>query len=177
MNSLAAAHSMMVPLQCEYFALEGLSVITRMIEQVRSSGANPALELEGIVMTMYDMRTNLSQQVVQDVSTHFGDKVYETLIPRSIRLSEAPSFGQPITDYDARCTGAVAYRQLAREFIQRSQSAANAASSNSQENTSDTEDSAPPHHEEGSPSAEHPPEADSAPGQEPGQTDDRPHAS
>jgi chromosome partitioning protein len=123
MNSLAAAHSMLVPLQCEYFALEGLSVITRMIDQVRASGANPNLVLEGIVMTMYDMRTNLSQQVVQDVATHFGDKVYETLIPRSVRLSEAPSFGQPITEYDARCTGAVAYRQLAREFVRRIQAA------------------------------------------------------
>ena len=121
MNALAAAHSMLVPLQCEYFALEGLSVITRMIDQVRSGGANPNLYLEGIVMTMYDMRTNLSQQVVQDVSTHFGDKVYETLIPRSVRLSEAPSFGQPIIEYDARCTGSVAYRQLAKEFLQRSQ--------------------------------------------------------
>jgi hypothetical protein len=108
-----------MPIQCEYYALEGLSVMTRLVQQLRESEANPALEIEGIVMTMYDMRTNLSQQVVQEVSTHFGNLVYETLIPRSVRLSECPSFGQPIVAYDARCTGAVAYRQLTREFLRR----------------------------------------------------------
>jgi chromosome partitioning protein len=119
MNALTAAQSVLIPLQCEYYALEGLSVITRLIRQMRDSGANPALQVEGIVMTMYDMRTNLSQQVVQEVVSHFGDKVYETLIPRSIRLSEAPSFGRPIILYDKHCAGSAAYRQLAREFLNR----------------------------------------------------------
>jgi chromosome partitioning protein len=119
MNALTAAQSLVIPLQCEYFALEGLSVIIRLVQQLRDSGANPELELEGIVMTMYDMRTNLSQQVVQDVVTHFADKVYETLIPRSVRLSEAPSFGKPVIHYDRHSLGAAAYRQLAREFLRR----------------------------------------------------------
>ena len=88
---------------------------------LKESGANPSLEIEGIVMTMYDMRTNLSQQVVQEVINHYGAKVYETLIPRNIRLSEAPSFGRPIMKYDPYCTGAVAYKRLAREFIDRHQ--------------------------------------------------------
>lgn len=119
MNSLATASSVLIPMQCEYYALEGLSVMVRLIEQIRQSRANPELELGGIVMTMYDTRTNLSQQVVQEVATHFGDKVYETLIPRTVRLSEAPSYGKPIMEYDPHCTGSAAYRQLAREVIQR----------------------------------------------------------
>ena len=119
MNALTAAESIIIPLQCEYFALEGLSVITRLADRLRDSGANPDLRVEGIVMTMYDMRTNLSQQVVQEVVSHFGNLVYETLIPRSVRLSEAPSFGKPITLYYRNCTGAAAYRQLAKEFIER----------------------------------------------------------
>jgi len=123
MNALTAADSLLLPMQCEYYALEGLSVMTRLVDQLRGGGANPRLEIEGIVMTMYDMRTNLSLQVVQEVTTHFGDILFETLIPRSVRLGEAPSFGQPITQYDPRCTGAVAYRQLAREFLARRKSA------------------------------------------------------
>lgn len=119
MNALVAAHAVVLPIQCEYYALEGLSVITDLVKKLNESGANPHLEIEGIVMTMYDLRTNLAQQVVQEVAVHFGDKVYETLIPRSVRLSEAPSFGKPIIAYDARCTGAVAYRQLAKEFLKR----------------------------------------------------------
>ncbi len=119
MNALTAAESVVIPLQCEYYALEGLSVITQLVQKLRDSGANPDLYVEGIVMTMYDMRTNLSQQVVQEVVNHFGDKVYETLIPRSVRLSEAPSFGKPIIAYDRNCTAAAAYRQLAREFLDR----------------------------------------------------------
>ena len=119
MNALTAAESIIIPLQCEYFALEGLSVITRLAERLRDSGANPGLRVEGIAMTMYDMRTNLSQQVVQEVVSHFGNLVYETLIPRSVRLSEAPSFGKPIILYDRNCTGSAAYRQLAREFLDR----------------------------------------------------------
>ena len=108
-----------IPLQAEYYALEGLSVMTRLIQQLSQNGVNPGLHLEGIVMTMYDGRTNLSQQVVQEVIRHFGDKVYETLIPRNVRLSEAPSFGKPIITYNPLCTGAAAYRQLAREFLAR----------------------------------------------------------
>jgi chromosome partitioning protein len=119
MNALIAAQSILIPLQCEYYALEGLSVITRLVQQLHDSGENPALQVEGIVMTMYDMRTNLSQQVVQEVVSHFGGKVYETLIPRSIRLSEAPSFGKPIILYDKHCAGSAAYRQFALEFLHR----------------------------------------------------------
>ncbi len=119
MNVLAAAHSVIIPLQAEYYALEGLSVMTRLIQQLNDNAVNPGLHLEGIVMTMYDGRTNLSQQVVQEVVRHFGEKVYETLIPRNVRLSEAPSFGKPIILYNPLCTGAVAYRQLAKEFLTR----------------------------------------------------------
>jgi chromosome partitioning protein len=119
MNVMTAADGILIPMQCEYYALEGLSVMLRLVERLRESGANPDLEIEGIVMTMYDMRTNLSQQVVQEVATHFGDKVYETLIPRSIRLGEAPSHGLPIIEYDARSVAAAAYRSLAKEFLKR----------------------------------------------------------
>ncbi|HBA83138.1 MAG TPA: sporulation initiation inhibitor Soj [Verrucomicrobia bacterium] len=119
MNALASADSVLIPIQCEYYALEGLSMMLRLIEQLRTSGTNPSLTLEGIVMTMYDNRTNLSKQVVQEVITHFGDKIYETLIPRNVRLGEAPSFGQSIITYQSLSTGAVAYRQLAREFMTR----------------------------------------------------------
>ncbi len=119
MNALTAAHSVLIPIQCEYYALEGLTIMTEIIRKLHQSGANPELDIEGIVMTMYDMRTNLSQAVVQEVSQHFGDKIYETLIPRTVRLSEAPSFGKPIIAYDSRSTGAVAYLQLAKEVIAR----------------------------------------------------------
>ncbi len=119
MNVLTTADSLILPIQCEYYALEGLTVMFQVIDQLRKSGTNPALEVEGIVMTMFDMRTNLSQQVVQEVITHFGDKVYETLIPRNVRLAEAPSFGKPIILHNQFCTGAVAYRHLAREFLER----------------------------------------------------------
>ena len=93
--------------------------MTRLIEQLKEGGTNPDLYIEGILMTMYDMRTNLSQQVVQEVIQHYGDKVYETLIPRNIRLGEAPSFGKPIITYNSYSTGAAAYRQFAKEFIER----------------------------------------------------------
>jgi len=119
MNALTAAHSLIIPLQSEYYALEGLSVIIRLVDQLRNSGANPALEVEGIVMTMFDNRTALSRQVWQQVREHFEDKIYDTLIPRSVRLSEAPSHGRPIITYDGISAGATAYRQLAREFISR----------------------------------------------------------
>jgi chromosome partitioning protein len=118
-NALAAADELLTPIQCEYFALEGLVKIVRLIEQVRDSGANKRLELSGIVMTMFDGRTNLSQQVVADVREHFGERVYQTVIPRSVRLSEAPSFGKSILEYAPSGAAAQAYRALAREFIER----------------------------------------------------------
>lgn len=117
MNSLAAAHSIIVPMQCEYYALEGLSVIVNLIHQLRDSGTNPGLGLEGIIMTMVDRRTNLSSQVVQEVRNHFSEFVYSATIPRNVRLSEAPSHGLPAIMYDSSCTGAKAYRDLAKEFL------------------------------------------------------------
>ena len=118
-NALAAADELLTPIQCEYFALEGLVKIVRLIEQVLDSGANERLQLGGIVMTMFDSRTNLSQQVVADVRKHFGERVYETVIPRSVRLSEAPSFGKSILEYASSGAAAQAYRALAREFTKR----------------------------------------------------------
>jgi chromosome partitioning protein len=118
-NALAAADELLTPIQCEYFALEGLVKIVRLIEQVLESGANQRLELGGIVMTMFDSRTNLSQQVVADVRKHFGERVYETVIPRSVRLSEAPSFGKSILEYAPSGPAAQAYRALAKEFLKR----------------------------------------------------------
>jgi len=117
-NALAAADELLVPIQCEYFALEGLSKIVRVIQHIQDCGANPALALGGIVMTMF-ARTNLAQQVIDEVRKHFADSVYETIIPRSIRLGEAPSFGKPIIDYDPAGAGSVAYRALAEEFLGR----------------------------------------------------------
>jgi chromosome partitioning protein len=117
MNALASVDRVLVPLQCEYFALEGLAVIMRVIQQIKDSGVNPALELEGIVMTMFDGRTNLSQQVVNDVRGHFAEKVFKTIIPRTVRLGEAPSFGKPITVYDPHSHAAAAYRALTDELL------------------------------------------------------------
>jgi len=119
MNVMAAADEIIIPIQCEYYALEGLSVMQHLIGRLRDSGANPSLKIEGIVMTMYDLRTNLSQQVVQEVMKHYANKVYETMIPRNVRLGEAPSYGLPIIKYDPYCTGAAAYRHFAKEFISR----------------------------------------------------------
>jgi chromosome partitioning protein len=118
MNALYSANSIVIPIQAEYLALEGLSVIVSVIEQVRNAG-NAGLSIEGIVLTMYDVRTNLAQQVAAEVQKHFGDRLYKTFIPRNIRLSEAPSHGQPITEYDSGSKGANAYRLLAREFLNR----------------------------------------------------------
>jgi chromosome partitioning protein len=117
LNALAAADTVLVPIQCEYYALEGLSVILRVIDKLRDCGAAPNLALEGILMTMFDARTNLSQQVVEDVRKHFGEKVYQTIIPRTVRLSEAPGFGKPIIVYDRHCAAATAYRNLAAEIL------------------------------------------------------------
>src|SRR5215471_2705665 len=118
-NALAAADEILTPIQCEYFALEGLVKIVRVVEQVRDSGANGQVEIGGIVMTMFDSRTNLSEQVVNEVRQHFSERVYRTVIPRTVRLSEAPSFGKAILEYDSSGAGATAYRSLAREFIKR----------------------------------------------------------
>lgn len=121
MNAMAAAHSILVPLQCEFFALEGLSQLLDTVEQVRES-LNPDLDIQGIVLTMYDARNNLAQQVVEDVRAHLGEKVYRTLIPRNVRVSEAPSYGKPAILYDLKCAGSQAYLQLASEVIQRERS-------------------------------------------------------
>ncbi|MBS4018162.1 MAG: ParA family protein [Dechloromonas sp.] len=117
-NAMAAADSVLVPLQCEFFALEGLSQLLETIEGVRAS-INPALEIQGIVLTMYDGRNNLANQVVDDVRQHMGEKVYQTIIPRNVRVSEAPSYGKPAILYDLKCTGSQAYLQLASEVIRR----------------------------------------------------------
>ncbi len=118
LNSMAAADSVLVPLQCEFFALEGLSQLLETVEQVRGS-INPALEIQGIVLTMYDGRNNLANQVVADVREHMGEKVYDTIIPRNVRISEAPSYGKPAILYDLKCTGSQAYLSLASEVIRR----------------------------------------------------------
>jgi len=118
LNSMAAADSVLVPLQCEFFALDGLSQLLETVEEVRRT-INPDLTIQGIVLTMYDGRNNLANQVVQDVRTHMGDKVYETVIPRNVRVSEAPSYGKPAILYDLKCTGSQAYLQLASEVIRR----------------------------------------------------------
>jgi chromosome partitioning protein len=119
MNALAAADAVLIPMQCEYFALEGLSVMVNVVERLRQSGANPALRLQGILMTMYDSRTNLAAEVIRDVTAHFGDLVYKVVIPRNVRLSESPSYGRPITLHDPQSAGAEAYRLVAREFAER----------------------------------------------------------
>jgi len=115
---LVAASSVLIPLQCEFFALEGLSQLMRTVDLVRSS-LNRKLEIQGVVLTMFDRRNNLSGQVAQDVRAHFGDKVYRTVIPRNVRVSEAPSHGKPALIYDHRCAGSQAYIRLASEIIQR----------------------------------------------------------
>ena len=120
-NALAAADELLTPIQCEFFALEGLVRIGGIVEQIKATGVNDGLELRGIVMTMFDSRTNLSAQVVADVREHFSEQVYETVIPRTVRLSEAPSFGKSILEYDSNGNGARAYRALAQEFVRRHQ--------------------------------------------------------
>jgi chromosome partitioning protein len=117
-NAMAASDAVLVPLQCEFFALEGLTQLMRTVEMVRG-GLNPRLEIQGVVLTMYDRRNALSEQVAKDVRAHFGDKVYETVIPRNVRVSEAPSFGKPVLIYDLKCAGSQAYVQLARELVVR----------------------------------------------------------
>jgi chromosome partitioning protein len=117
-NAMAAAHAILVPLQCEFFALEGLSQLLKTVEQVKST-LNPDLTIHGIVLTMFDARNNLSNQVVADVREFMGSKVYDTIIPRNVRVSEAPSYGKPVLVYDLKCVGSEAYLRLATEIIQR----------------------------------------------------------
>ncbi|WP_085881837.1 ParA family protein [Oceanibacterium hippocampi] len=118
LNAMVAADAVLVPLQCEFFALEGLSLLIRTLERVRHS-LNPGLEIQGVVLTMFDRRNNLSDQVAQDVRAYLGSKVYETIIPRNVRISEAPSHGKPALVYDYKCAGSQAYIRLAREMIRR----------------------------------------------------------
>jgi chromosome partitioning protein len=118
LNALVAADGVLVPLQCEFLALEGLSNLIQTIEKIKRS-YNPALTLEGIVLTMFDKRNSLSQEVARDVREHFGDKVYNTMIPRNVRVSEAPSHGLPVVLYDHRSAGATAYMALAAEMLKR----------------------------------------------------------
>ena len=117
-NAMTAADAVLVPLQCEFFALEGLTQLMRTVDLVRGS-LNPQLEIQGVVLTMYDRRNSLSEQVAADVRAHFGDKVYDAVIPRNVRVSEAPSFGKPVLIYDLKCAGSQAYLKLAREVVRR----------------------------------------------------------
>jgi len=119
MNAFAAADGLLVPLQCEYYALEGITMLNRIIGQLRDGGVNPQLELIGVVMTMFDARTKLSNQVVSEVREHFGERVFDAMVPRTTKLAEAPSFGQPIIYYDKYSSGAAAYEVLAQEFVAR----------------------------------------------------------
>lgn len=119
-NAMVAADTLLVPMQCEYFALEGVSQLLNTVERVQDS-LNPGLDIEGIALTMYDDRMNLARQVAEEVRNHFGDKVYKTVIPRNVRLGEAPSFGKPIILYDIRSRGSEAYINLAKEFIRRAE--------------------------------------------------------
>ena len=119
-NALTAADGVLVPMQCEYYALEGVSQLVQTVEQVKDS-LNPELEIDGIVLTMYDDRINLARQVSEEIHNYFGDKVYTTVIPRNVRLGEAPSFGKPVILYDIRSRGSDAYLQLSQELIRRSE--------------------------------------------------------
>jgi chromosome partitioning protein len=125
LNALVAADAVLVPLQCEFYALEGLSHLVRTIDRVKRS-LNPSLEIQGVVLTMFDRRNNLCDLVANDVRGHFGNKVYETVIPRNVKVSEAPSHGKPVLLYDMRCAGSQAYIHLAGEVLRREQAMATA---------------------------------------------------
>ncbi len=120
LNALTAADSVLIPIQCEYYALEGVGQLVNTIKLMRRK-LNPELKVEGILLTMYDARTNLCAQVVQEVRNHFRDEAFSTMIPRNVRLSEAPSYGLPIHLYDSRCSGAKAYQELAKELMERNE--------------------------------------------------------
>lgn len=141
LNALVAADSVLVPMQAEYFALEGVSELLDTIERLRLS-FNPELHIEGVVLTMYDDRTNLAQQVTQELKRHFGDKLLETIIPRNIRLAEAPSYGKPALLYDVRSRGAESYIKLAKEIMHRKMNPATvpALENNLEQNPQDPED-------------------------------------
>lgn len=119
LNAFVAADGLLVPLQCEYYAMEGISMVSRIMAQLRENGVNPRLELTGVLMTMYDGRTKLAQQVVSEVREHFGERVFETVIPRTTKLAEAPSFGKPILHYDPYSPATAAYELLAQEVCRR----------------------------------------------------------
>jgi len=119
LNAFVASQGLLIPLQCEYYALEGISMLHRMLGQLKEANVNPELEIFGVVMTMFDGRTKLCNEVVGEVRSQLGGKVFETLIPRSTRLAEAPSFGQPIIYYDKYSSGAAAYQLLAQEVVER----------------------------------------------------------
>jgi len=121
LNAFCAAHAVLVPLQCEFYALEGLSHLVKTVDRIKRA-FNPTLEIQGVVLTMYDRRNNLSDMVAADVRDHFGDKVYKTVIPRNVRVSEAPSFGKPVLLYDWRCAGSQAYIHLAAEVLKQERS-------------------------------------------------------
>jgi chromosome partitioning protein len=116
LNALVAADSVIIPVQCEYYALEGLGLLTKTLRRVRGS-FNPDLDIEGIILTMFDPRNNLAQEVAREVRKHFGDKVYQTIIPRNVTLGEAPSYGKPVILYDIRSKGAQSYLSLAKEIL------------------------------------------------------------
>ncbi len=126
LNALVAAEGVLIPLHCEYFALEGLADLMTTLRRVKA-GMNPGLDVDGVLLTMYDERTNLGQQVAQEVREFFKDKVFQTVIPRNVKLAEAPSHGMPVTTYDPKSRGADAYHALAREFLERVSPSSNAA--------------------------------------------------
>jgi chromosome partitioning protein len=132
LNAFAASHGLLVPLQCEYYALEGISMMNRVLGQLRAAGVNPQLDIFGVVMTMFDGRTKLSNEVVGEVRNLLGAKVFETTIPRSTKLAEAPSFGKPIIHYDKYSSGSAAYELLAQEVITRLKSFSSSSSSSPQ---------------------------------------------
>jgi chromosome partitioning protein len=121
LNAFAASDGLLVPLQCEYYSLEGISMMNRVLNQLRAAGINPRLDIFGVVMTMFDGRTKLSNEVVSEVRNQLGARVFETVIPRSTRLAEAPGFGKPIIHYDKYSSGAAAYELLAQEVLGRLQ--------------------------------------------------------
>ena len=121
LNALSASHSILIPLQCEFYSLEGLTHLLKTIYRIRKN-LNPILEIEGIVLTMFDRRNSLSEQVAKDVQHHLPDYVFKTIIPRNVRVSEAPSHGKPVLIYDVKCSGSLAYMELARELLHRKSS-------------------------------------------------------